>query len=117
MFEFAAAVLRRKSSGYDVDFSRLHNLEKLVIHLKEGCDAIIETAKSIQKAHSDLFKESYFKNVDPHPAISATEKDLEYLLTAFQSLRLRITSVETRVANVINLVRRFPQECRKRGKY
>jgi hypothetical protein len=104
MFDFATAQLKRKSSGYDVDFSRLHNLEKLVIHLKEGCDAVIETAKSIQKAHSDLFKESHFRDVAPHPAIPATEKDLEYLLSAFQSLRLRITSVETRVANVINLV-------------
>jgi hypothetical protein len=28
----------------------LHNLEKIAIHLKEACDAIIDTAKVIQKA-------------------------------------------------------------------
>jgi hypothetical protein len=104
MFEFAATQLQRRSSGHDVDFSRLHNLEKLIILVKEGCDAIIETAKSIQKAHNDLFKASHFGDLAPHPAIPATEKDLEYMLNSFQSLRLRIISVETRVKNVINLV-------------
>jgi len=104
MFEFAAAQLQRRRSGYEVDFSRLHNLEKLIILLKEGCDAIIETAKSIQKAHSDLFKASHYGDLAPHPAIPATEKDLDYMLNSFQSLRLRIISVETRVKNVISLV-------------
>ena len=92
------------SSGYDIDSPRLHHLEKLVIHLKEGCEAVMETAKSIQKAHSDLFKAAHLANVSPHPAIPATEKDLEYLLNSYHSTNLRIRSIETRVMNAINLV-------------
>lgn len=83
---------------------RLHNLEKLAIHLKESCDAIIDTAKAMQRAHREMFKPSHFGDLAPHPAIPATEKDLEYMLSAFHSLGLRVRSVETRVKNVINLV-------------
>jgi hypothetical protein len=87
-----------------VDFARLHNLEKVVIHLKEGSDAIIATVRAMQRAHSELFKPTNLSTVTPHPSIAATEKDLEYMLGAFHSLSLRIHSVETRVKNVINLV-------------
>lgn len=77
---------------------------KLVIHLKEACEAIIETAKSMQTAHNDLFDKEHFRNQKPHPSIPATNKDLEYLLSSFHGLGLRIRSVETRASNVINLV-------------
>lgn len=77
---------------------------KLVIHLKEACEAIIETAKSMQTAHNDLFDKEHFRNQKPHPSIPATSKDLEYLLSSFHGLGLRIRSVETRASNVINLV-------------
>ncbi|KAE8454571.1 hypothetical protein EG329_000194 [Mollisiaceae sp. DMI_Dod_QoI] len=103
IFEFANAQQKRSSRGYDVDFVRLHHLMKLVIHLKEACEAIIETAKSIQTAHNDLFNASHFRDCPPHPAIPATGKDLEYLLSSFHGLGLRIRSVETRASNVINL--------------
>jgi hypothetical protein len=84
---------------------RLHNLEKIAIHLKEGCDAIIDTAKAIQTAHSEMFKPENFGELTPNPAIPATEKDLEYMLSTFNSLGRRVRSIETRVKNVINLVR------------
>jgi len=86
----------------------LHNLEKHVLHLKEGVEAIIHTVESIQKAHMDLFKASHFGELAPHPAIPATDKDLEYMLGSFHALSLRIRSVETRVKNVINLVSILP---------
>jgi hypothetical protein len=104
IFDFAGATQMRSISGYDVDFVLLHNLEKHVLHLKEGIEAIIYTVKSVQKAHHDLFKASNFGELAPHPAIPATDKDLEYILGSFQALSLRVRSVETRVKNVINLV-------------
>ncbi|CZR62954.1 uncharacterized protein PAC_12851 [Phialocephala subalpina] len=103
IFEFASAQQKRSSREYDVDFVRLHHLMKLVIHLKEACEAIIETAKSMQTAHNDLFDKEHFRNQKPHPSIPATNKDLEYLLSSFHGLGLRIRSVETRASNVINL--------------
>jgi hypothetical protein len=72
--------------------------------LKEACDAIIDTSKAMQKAHREMFNPSHFHDLAPHPAIPATEKDLDYMLGAFNSSGLRIRSVETRVKNVINLV-------------
>lgn len=77
---------------------------KLVIHLKEACEAIMETAKSMQTAHNDLFDKNYFKDKKPDPAIPATTKDLEYLISSFHGLSLQIRYVETRASNVINLV-------------
>jgi hypothetical protein len=87
-----------------VDFAHIHNLEKLVIHLKEGSDAIIATARAMKRAHSELFQPTHSSTITPHVCIAATEKDLEYILGALNSLSLRIHSVETRVKNVINLV-------------
>lgn len=72
----------------------LHNLEKIAIHLKEACDAIIDTAKAIQKAHREMFNPSQFRDLAPHPAIPATKKDSQYMLSAFNSLGLRVRSVE-----------------------
>jgi hypothetical protein len=73
---------------YEANFVLLHNLEKIAIHLKEGCDAIIDTAKVIQKAQREMFNPSQFGDLASHPAIPATEKDLEYMLSAFNSLGL-----------------------------
>jgi hypothetical protein len=92
---------------YEVNFVILHNLGKIAIHLKEGCDAIIDIAKAIQKAHKGVFNPSQFRDLAPHPVIPATEKDLEYMLSAFNSLGLRVRAVDTRVKNVINLVSIF----------
>jgi hypothetical protein len=92
---------------YEANFVLLHNLEKIAIHLKEGCDAIIDTAKAIQKAQREMFNPSQFGDLASHPAIPATEKDLEYMLSTFNSLGLCVRSVEMRVKNVINLVSSF----------
>lgn len=83
-----------------------HNLEKHIIHLKEGCDAIIQTVKAIQRTHNKLCQASNYGRPAPHPAIPATEKNLDYILGSFQSLNLRIKSIDARVKNAINLVRR-----------
>jgi hypothetical protein len=108
---FAIAGGRKDLEGHDVDFEHLHNMEKHIIHLKEGMDAIISIVKSLQRDHGDLFKISNLNGFAPPSAFPVIEKDLEYLLNSFQGLSLRIRSVETRVKNVINLVGELLRIC------
>lgn len=101
---FAIAGGRKNLEGHGVDFEHLHNMEKDIIHLKEGMDAIMSTVTSLQGSHDDLLKVSNANGVGHPSAFLVIEKDLHYLLNSFGGLSLRIRSVETRVKNVINLV-------------
>ncbi|KAH7323493.1 hypothetical protein BKA65DRAFT_510930 [Rhexocercosporidium sp. MPI-PUGE-AT-0058] len=80
-----------------MDFAGLHNVSKHITHLREGVDAAILTLKSVVR-HSDRSDKS------THPTLGRQTLDLlEHCQTLFQSTKLRLVSLESRMANVINL--------------
>ncbi|KAF8533922.1 hypothetical protein BDD12DRAFT_913790 [Trichophaea hybrida] len=84
------------NTKFEVDFQRLHNLAKHIIHLKEGSDAILYSLEALQKGHKDMHMgEGMVRN--------ATKKSFDYTANLFWSTNVRLSALEKKVDNIINL--------------
>ncbi|KAN0101465.1 hypothetical protein V8E51_011975 [Hyaloscypha variabilis] len=81
-----------------MDFAGLHNVSKHITHLREGADAALLTLNRLIK-----HVERSTKNSTSETASEQTRDSLEHCQTLFQSTKLRLLSLESRMANVINL--------------
>lgn len=74
-----------------------------MIYLREGADAALSTAKHLLEHHQELVNES-----SQDQAVKANMKLVHQMLrqklVQFEVWRLRVTSLEQRMQNVINLV-------------
>jgi hypothetical protein len=93
--------------SYQQDFTGLHNLAKHIIFLKESSDAALLMAKEVCSHHRQLVVETASPQNDAAAPTrtNATQQMLHHKVTQFQSVCLRLTTLENRMQNVINLVR------------
>ncbi|KAF8247603.1 hypothetical protein K440DRAFT_643672 [Wilcoxina mikolae CBS 423.85] len=82
------------NTKFEVDFQRLHNLAKHIIHLKEGSDAILYSLEALQKCHKDM-GEGMVRD--------ATKRNFDYTANLFRSTNVRLEALEKKVDNTINL--------------
>lgn len=81
-----------------MDFAGLHNVSKHITHLREGADSALATLDRLIQHVERSAKKSMSTTVGEQ-----TRDSLEHCQTLFQSTKLRILSLESRMANVINL--------------
>jgi Mg2+ and Co2+ transporter CorA len=85
-------------AGGRIDFTGLHNVSKHITHLCEGADAALSTLQLlIQHVERSINRSA------PATVGRQSRDSLEHCATLFQSTRLRLLSLESRMANVINL--------------
>ncbi|KAL8916824.1 MAG: hypothetical protein Q9172_006087 [Xanthocarpia lactea] len=86
------------------DFVGLHNIAKHIIHLKEGADAAHSTTTHLQAFHQGLLEQP---PQGPHATqvMRLTNQMLAQKTVQFEVWKLRMTSLEQRMQNIINLVR------------
>jgi hypothetical protein len=80
-----------------IDYNHVHTIATDAIHLAEGLDASLRSLECAIRNHS----ESHQTN---SPIWKATHDAFLHRREMFWSTRLRITSIEQRLSNVINLV-------------
>jgi Mg2+ and Co2+ transporter CorA len=81
-----------------IDFAGLHNVSKHITHLREGSDAALLTLQRLIQ-----YLERSSNKSTPATASEQTHDSLEHSQTLFNSTKLRLLSLESRMANVINL--------------
>lgn len=81
----------------DDHFTGLHNLAKHTIFLRENCEAALTTLNDLQDSHKSRMRDH------PHPSQKLTYQALQYRRTLFQSTQCRLTSLDARMANIIQL--------------
>jgi hypothetical protein len=83
---------------------------KHIIYLKEGSDAILLTVENMLAHHKYLLEMT-----DPSgtEAMEATQFRLKHKEGLFQSMNLRLKSLEKRMQNIINLVGSPTGDCEK----
>jgi hypothetical protein len=86
-----------KAENFRQDFIALHHIAKNIIHLKEASDAVLKTVSHMIRHHTESCQ------VD-RPNHCSTSATLDYQQTLFESVNLRLTSLEKRMQNIINLV-------------
>lgn len=81
-----------------MDFAGLHNVSKHITHLREGADSALATL-------GRLIQQVERSNNNPISTTvgERTRDSLEHCQTLFQSTKFRLVSLESRMANVINL--------------
>ena len=87
------------------DFVGLHNMAKHIIYLKEGSDAAALTICHLQEFHKELLKQPP-QGQDAMPTMRLTSQMLKQKAVQFEVWKLRMTSLEQRMQNIINLVRK-----------
>lgn len=82
----------------NIDYPRIHTLAKDAIHFVEGVDATLRSLQCVVTAHSATatHQDSIWRG---------TNDAFNHRIEMFQSTKLRLTSVDQRLKNVINLVR------------
>ena len=80
-------------------------MAKHIIYLKEGCEAAALTVTHLQDFHQGLLKQQP-QGHDATPTTRLTNQMLKQKAVQFESSNLRVTSLEKRMQNIINLVRR-----------
>ena len=78
-------------------------MAKHIIHLKEGSDAAAMTMGHLQKSHEELLKQPP-QGQDAMPTMRLTSQMLAQKAVQFEVWKLRVTSMERRMQNIINLV-------------
>jgi Mg2+ and Co2+ transporter CorA len=79
------------------DFAGLHNLAKHTIYLRENCESGLATLDGLRDHHKSVIADQ------ANPAQAFTKQSLKYQKTLFQSTQRRLTSLDTRIANIIQL--------------
>jgi hypothetical protein len=80
-------------------------MAKHIIYLKEGSDAAVSTASHLQKFHQELLKQPP-QGQDAMPTMRLTSQMLAQKAVQFEVWKLRMTSLQQRIQNIINLVRK-----------
>ncbi|KAJ0119973.1 hypothetical protein J7T55_000823 [Diaporthe amygdali] len=80
----------------NIDYPRIHTLAKDAIHLVEGVDATLRSLQCVLNAHSATATHQ-------DPIWRGTNDAFNHRIEMFQSTKLRLTSVDQRLKNVINL--------------
>ena len=78
-------------------------MAKHIIHLREGSDAAAMTMGHLQKSHQELLKQPP-QDQDAMPTMRLTSQMLAQKAVQFEVWKLRVTSMEQRMQNIINLV-------------
>ena len=78
-------------------------MAKHIIYLKEGSDAAALTMGHFQEFHKDLLKQPP-QGQDATPTMRLTSQMLGQKAVQFEVWKLRMTSLEQRMQNIINLV-------------
>jgi hypothetical protein len=91
------------------DFVGLHNMAKHIIYLKEGADAAHLTTSHLQAFHQELLRQPP-QGPDTLPIMHLASQMLAQKAVQFEVWKLRMTSLEQRIQNIINLVRGKDQE-------
>ena len=86
------------------DFVGLHNMAKHIIYLKEGSDAANMTMGHLQEFHRELLNQPP-QGQNAIPTMRLTSQMLAQKAVQFEVWKLRMTSLEQRMQNIINLVR------------
>lgn len=86
------------------DFAGLHNMAKHILHLKEGSAAAELTMAHFGKFHQEL-QEQPPQGEAARPTMRSTGRMLAQKAVQFEVWNLRMTSLQQRMQNVINLVR------------
>ena len=81
------------------DFAGLHNMAKHIVHLKEGAEATLSTSRLLLEHHEKLC------NADPkNEAVEFVHQQLRQKVVQFEVWKLQISSLKSRMQNIINLV-------------
>ncbi|KAL4923146.1 uncharacterized protein BDV17DRAFT_277947 [Aspergillus undulatus] len=94
--EFRALDLDRDRES----FTGLHNISKQMIFLQESSDAALETIKNLTEYHAGLSPSGTEKE---RAAVRTTRTAITQVETEFQTVRLRLRSLDRRMQNVISL--------------
>ena len=78
-------------------------MAKHIIYLKEGSDAAVLTTSHLQKFHQELLKQPP-QGQAAMPTMRLTSQMLAQKAVQFEVWKLRMTSLEQRMQNIINLV-------------
>ncbi|KAL4757894.1 uncharacterized protein BDW70DRAFT_170923 [Aspergillus foveolatus] len=81
-------------------FTGLHNISKHIIYLQESSDAALETVKNLHRHHKDL---SPSATEEERAAGKLTRRTMAQVEAEFQTVRLRLSSLDRRMQNVIAL--------------
>lgn len=84
-------------AGKEVNFSGLHNLAKHAIYLRENCESAVATVESLRVHHRSVI------GTGPNPWEESTQNALEYRKSMFQSTLRRLSSLDSRMANIMQL--------------
>ena len=89
-----------------LDFVKLHNIAKHIYLLIEGMTAALETLKTMKEFHGKFVEMYRSDKENPVPVEEKVKvgNELLYVEGLFQSTKLKLGSMERRVANMINLV-------------
>ncbi|KAL8773577.1 MAG: hypothetical protein Q9209_001682 [Squamulea sp. 1 TL-2023] len=85
------------------DFVGLHNVAKHIIYLKENSDAASLTMGHLQEFHRDLLKRPP-QGQAAIPTMRLTSQMLAQKAVQFEVWKLRMSSMQQRMENIINLV-------------
>ncbi|KAF7507906.1 hypothetical protein GJ744_009940 [Endocarpon pusillum] len=83
------------------DFVGLHNVAKHIVYMKEGIDAALATHQSMLQNHEQRYQIKSSKTPEPIP--KATHSALQHQGELFRSISIRLTSLDRRMQNIINL--------------
>ena len=78
-------------------------MAKHIVYLKEGADAAALTMGHLQEFHQELLKVPP-QGQDAMPTMRLTSQMLAQKAVQFEVWKLRVTSLEQRMQNIINLV-------------
>ncbi|KAF2648576.1 hypothetical protein K491DRAFT_240122 [Lophiostoma macrostomum CBS 122681] len=81
----------------EVDFPGLHNLAKHAIYMRENIDSAMYTLECLYARHK------YMTGDNPKPAQLFTRQALDYRKTMFYSTQRRLSSLEKRMENILQL--------------
>ncbi|KAL4737204.1 hypothetical protein BDV11DRAFT_216836 [Aspergillus similis] len=81
-------------------FTGLHNISKHIIYLQESSDAALETVRNLHYHHKDL---SPSATEEERAAGKVTRRTMAQVEAEFQTVRLRLRSLDRRMQNVIAL--------------
>jgi Mg2+ and Co2+ transporter CorA len=84
-------------AGKKISFTRLHNLLKHTIFLRENCDAAINTLENLLAYHQTV------RGRNPTFHDLSTRDRLKYRKTIFQSTQGRLLALDQRMANMLQL--------------
>ena len=97
-----AHIANQSPNVSNFDFVALSNIEKHLIHLQEGCEALMETCAAACIHHKDYFLRRHVSTRDY--VIDATQDALEHKHTLLKSITLQAASKEKRLHNLTSLV-------------